>query len=60
MRFIIEPIACDNAAFGDWPGIEVARILRELADKVDGDAEGTRGFLRDLNGSTVSSWRFEP
>lgn len=60
MRFIIEPIACDNETFGDWPGIEIARILRDLANRVDGDAEGTHGTLRDLNGNRVSSWRFEP
>lgn len=59
MRFVIEPIACDGEAFGDWPCVEVARILRELASRIDGDAEGTQGTLRDANGNRVSGWRFE-
>jgi len=28
-------IQCDNEAFSDDPGIEVSRILRELADKME-------------------------
>jgi hypothetical protein len=57
MKFELK-IECDNDAFGDWPGIEVARILRDVANRVDGDAEGTHGGVRDANGNTVGEWRF--
>lgn len=48
-------IKTDNAAFKDAAGIEVARILRELADKVE-DWPGKNKFtigLRDGNGNKV-------
>lgn len=57
MQFLLN-IHCNNAAFGDWPGIEVARILREQANRVDGDTEGTHGTIRDSNGNRVGEWRF--
>lgn len=42
-----------NAAFEDDPG-EVARILRDLADKVEnGVSEGDEFVLRDINGNKV-------
>ena len=48
-------IKCDNEAFAEWNGIEIARILRGLADRVDGDAVpfdfGAR--LMDINGNAV-------
>jgi hypothetical protein len=48
----------DNAAFADYPGAESARILREMADKIDG-----RGFVsapvRDVNGNTVGRIDFD-
>lgn len=41
-----------NAAFDS--GVEVARILRTIAEKVDQDySEGT---VRDINGNTVGKW----
>lgn len=44
-------IKTDNAAFGDEPGYEVARILRDIAHKVE---EGyTSGSVLDVNGNTV-------
>ena len=51
-------IDCDNAAFEDRPGDEVARILRALAASVDGFSKvglsrGRRSFLRDINGNCV-------
>lgn len=52
-------IETTNEAFGDWPGNEVARILRDLANRVDGDSEGMTGTCRDLNGNRVGSWAFE-
>jgi len=57
MRFQLL-ISCNNAAFGDWPSIEVARIMRELAKRVDGDCEGREGTVRDANGNTVGTWAF--
>ena len=51
-------ITMDNAAFEDANnGYEVARILRELANRIEG-MELTRGdslSLRDSNGNTVGS-----
>lgn len=47
-------IACDNAAFQDEPTIEIARILRELADRVERrDQPESPIGLRDINGNTV-------
>jgi len=48
-------IETDNAAFGDRPEYETARILRRLADRMENtglpDAEGIP--LRDINGNRV-------
>lgn len=46
-----------NAAFDDRPMSEVARILRELADKIEntGDADRT---LYDVNGNKVGYCHF--
>lgn len=44
-------IKCDNAAFADDPGAEVARILREAASRFErGDREVV---LSDCNGNKV-------
>lgn len=65
MRLVIE-IDMDNAAFTDedngepCQGPEVARILREYADRVDLAApleEGDNGRLRDYNGNTCGTWK---
>ena len=41
-----------NAAFEDEPATEIARILRDLADKFDrGEAHGDSMPLRDINGN---------
>ena len=53
-------IDCDNAAFDDYPGEELARILRKLADEIKDD--GPHGCytpsvaLRDANGNTVGEY----
>jgi hypothetical protein len=51
-------INMDNAAFADpYNGSEVARILRELADRIDGK-ELTMGEwrpLQDINGNRVGA-----
>lgn len=57
MRVIIT-IDTDNAAFeGDNVGAETARILRDLADKVEYtnfvSTYDRRLALRDINGNTV-------
>lgn len=49
---------CDNAAFENEDGTfsreEVARILRALADKIEGGQE--EGVCHDLNGNRVGNW----
>lgn len=53
-------MTCDNAAFGDEPGAEVARILTELAAKVArGFFERDTGILHDENGNAVGTWDWE-
>lgn len=51
MRLTIET---DNAAFGDEPGVEVAGILRDVANRAENGQ--TSGTLLDSNGNTVGSW----
>lgn len=46
-----------GAAFDDAPEYEVARILRELADKVE--AGRTSGRVFDLNGNACGNWAFD-
>lgn len=59
MKIKIE-ISMDNAAFEDDHG-ELARILRRLADRVDGTprTEGDGEYLRDVNGNRVGHWEVE-
>ena len=47
-------IETDNAAFAEYPGKEIARILREIASAVEtvGGAPSTYP-LKDINGNTV-------
>ena len=47
-----------GAAFdGDYRGIEAARILRVIADKIDdyGDAWNTDKAAQDINGNTCAT-----
>lgn len=50
-------IKTDNAAFSEYPGIEIARILRKLAnllsDCVDKDLVNQTVPLLDINGNRV-------
>lgn len=55
LRFILDPIACDNAAFCDDPAAELARMLRDVATRLERGE--TIGHVRDENGNRVS--RFE-
>lgn len=54
-------IEVSNAAFEDDCGAEIARILRDVADRIEGmiryDAKGRYiASIRDLNGNTVGKW----
>lgn len=55
MRLRLE-IDGSGAAFDARPATELARLLRETADRIadDGDSEGV---LRDINGNYVGEWR---
>lgn len=46
-------IETDNEAFTDNPKAEIARILRETADRLESGRYVNK--LRDLNGNTVGS-----
>ena len=49
-------IQTDNAAFDPDPGPELARILRELAARLDDGVDLAEPIrLRDINGNTVGS-----
>lgn len=54
-------IDCDNAAFEAHADLEVVRILRDLARRIDdgeGTPLGTSAYplsLRDINGNTVGT-----
>ena len=53
-------VRMDNAAFEPESGPEVARILRELARRIEAGELSGRGesrALRDVNGNTVGSAR---
>jgi hypothetical protein len=51
-------INTDNAAFEPtWVG-EVARLLRETADRIEGSPSPDIGHLRDTNGNSIGGWRF--
>lgn len=51
-------IKMDNAAFTDFgqPGVELARVLRDLATRVNYNPQLSPGYsipLRDINGNKV-------
>lgn len=47
-----------NAAFDGFECTESARILREIANRLeDGDLEG---IVRDVNGNTIGSYSIQP
>jgi hypothetical protein len=52
-------IATDNAAFdkeGGGTGVEIARILREIASKVERGVTGANNPVMDINGNKVGTW----
>ena len=54
MQMKIE-LSMDNAAFGEAAGMEAARILRKLADRIEYDILVSDVFvpLQDVNGNRV-------
>ncbi len=46
-------MSLDNAAFEDDPAPEIARILRQLADKLEGRGIDDEILLWDINGNRV-------
>lgn len=51
-------INIDNAAFCDNPGSEVARILREEADRLENDKLSSQSLV-DFNGNYVGKTRIQ-
>lgn len=45
---------CDNAAFDEHPETETARILHEIAEKIENGI--FNGNVRDLNGNTIGTF----
>ena len=60
MKLLID-IKMDNAAFCEaGNGFKAARVLRKLADKVDGmDLREDCGTINDSNGNNVCCWTVE-
>lgn len=59
MRFYLE-IACDNAAFVEaGPEAEVARILRETAERIENRRPANNGRCVDINGNRVGGYAFD-
>lgn len=52
-------IDSDDAAFDEYPGTELARILRDVADLVDETEPDNRWRkLRDVNGNHVGDFTY--
>lgn len=63
MSHVCIKLSCDNAAFDPDKSVEVARILRDLADRMDGttlDLDKVSWILRDLNGNQVGRAVYGP
>lgn len=50
----------ENAAFEAQPGAEAARILRDLADKLESNNRLVAATLEDCNGNLVGHYRARP
>ena len=48
--------ATDNAAFDDMPATECARILRDIARKIETGERLDGGPIRDINGNRIGHW----
>ena len=56
-------IDMDNDAFAVDPGVEIARILRSHAQRIDGASLSSLedgGTIFDINGARVGSWTVTP
>ncbi len=49
----------DNAAFADGAEMEAARILRELADKLETHGHYLSMNVRDINGNKIGRIEFD-
>ncbi len=50
-------IETDNDAFSTGrKGLEVARLLRKIADIVENDGRADRRRILDINGNSVGKW----
>lgn len=58
MTYLVR-IETDNDAFYPDPGPELARILRTLADRLEGEGSSEPIRLRDYNGNTVGMAQIE-
>ena len=47
-----------NAAFENFPGFELARLLREIADSIEETTDDDASVIRDINGHRVGQWNF--
>jgi hypothetical protein len=52
-------IALRGDAFTPEPGPELARLLREVAEKLDSEAVVSAGLVQDLNGNRCGTWWVE-
>lgn len=55
-------VNCDNDSFKPEPWEELARILREAADKLERERDTCRWFqtVRDFNGNDVGRFAVKP
>ena len=58
MRFILEPIDCDNEAFQPDAYREIVSCLRDIANRLERN-RSTYGQVNDSNGNKVSFFRIE-
>jgi hypothetical protein len=61
MKFVLS-IDCENAAFVEYELDEVARLLREVADRLEsGDSAKYYRNILDVNGNVVGRYKmFQP
>ena len=54
-------IECNNDAFVDAAGDEIARILRDTANRIaNGELDNLHAYwVRDVNGNRVGTYKFE-
>ena len=51
----------DNAAFEDYGVLEIRRILRKIADEIDGDTISVHAMnIHDINGNLIGKAVYAP